>query len=70
MRYPGRYSMLSESLAGTSEITTFANGLSRDCPSIENAISLPWSNGSVEGNVNKLKTIKRQMYCRASFGIT
>lgn len=53
--------------SGTSEITSFANGLLRDYQSIENAISLPWSNGPVEGNVNKLKTIKRQMYGRASF---
>ncbi|MBE9601514.1 transposase [Pedobacter sp. MC2016-24] len=53
--------------SGISEIATFANGLLRDYQSIENAISLPWSNGPVEGNVNKLKTIKRQMYGRASF---
>jgi len=31
-----------------SEIATFANGLLRDYKSIENAISLPWSNGPVE----------------------
>ncbi|HFK5584268.1 TPA: hypothetical protein ACGZ92_000445 [Elizabethkingia anophelis] len=37
--------------------------------SIENAISSPWSNDSVEGFVNTLKTIKRQMYGRASFGL-
>jgi len=53
--------------SGISEIATFANGLIRDYQSIENAISLPWSNGPVEGNVNKLKTIKRKMYGRASF---
>jgi transposase len=53
--------------SGISEIATFANGLLRDYQSIENAISLSWSNGPVEGNVNKLKTIKRQMYGRASF---
>jgi transposase len=28
---------------------------------------LPWSNGPLEGFVNKIKTIKRQMYGRASF---
>jgi hypothetical protein len=32
-------------------------------------INLPWSSGLVEGNVNKLKTIKRQIYGRASFGL-
>jgi hypothetical protein len=55
--------------SGISEITTFANGLLREYQSIENAISLPWSNGTVEGNVNKLRTIKRQMYGRAGFGL-
>jgi transposase len=50
-------------------MATFANGLLRDYQSIKNAISLPWSNGPVEGNVNKLKTIKRQMYGRASFDL-
>nr|WP_262487096.1 transposase [Chitinophaga costaii] len=34
---------------------------------IENALSLYWSNGPVEGNVNRLKMIKRQMYGRAGF---
>jgi transposase len=55
--------------SGISEMATFANGLLRDYQSIKNAISLPWSNGPVEGNVNKLKTIKRQMYGRASFDL-
>ena len=31
------------------------------------AISLPWSNGQVEGHVNRLKMLKRQMYGRAGF---
>jgi len=31
------------------------------------ALALPWSNGPLEGFVNKIKTIKRQMYGRASF---
>ncbi|HMI04631.1 MAG TPA: transposase [Pedobacter sp.] len=53
--------------SGIREITAFAKGLLSDYQSIENAISMPWSNGPVEGNVNKLKTIKRQMYGRASF---
>jgi transposase len=30
-------------------------------------MSTSWSNGQVEGQVNRLKTIKRQMYGRASF---
>lgn len=49
------------------EITSFARGLLADYPAVENALTLPWSNGPVEGNVNRLKTIKRQMYGRAGF---
>ncbi|WP_107809908.1 transposase [Elizabethkingia sp. YR214] len=40
---------------------------SAEYDSIENTISLPWSNGPVEGFVNKLKIIKRQMYGKANF---
>lgn len=52
-----------------AELKGFATGLLSDLQSIENAINLHWSNGPVEGNVNKLKTIKRQMYGRASFNL-
>ena len=38
-----------------------------DLNAIQNAFNLPWSNGPVEGNVNKIKTLKRQMYGRAGF---
>jgi len=32
---------------------------------VMNALTLPWSNGPVEGHINKLKLLKRQMYGRA-----
>ena len=32
-----------------------------------NALLLPWSNGQAEGQVNRLRLIKRQMYGRAGF---
>ncbi|HAT3994281.1 TPA: transposase [Elizabethkingia anophelis] len=44
---------------GVKEIYHFAKSLLSEYQSIENAINLPWSNGPVEGFVNKLKTIKR-----------
>lgn len=50
-----------------AELKSSATGLLSDLQSIENAINLHWSNGAVEGNVNKLKTIKRQIYGRAGF---
>ncbi len=34
---------------------------------VENGINMRWSNGALEGHVNRIKSIKRQMYGRASF---
>lgn len=43
----------------------FARVLHRDLDAVYNAIELPWSNGPAEGQINRLKTIKRAMYGRA-----
>ena len=48
-----------------SAFRDFAAGLRRDLTSIEAAVREPWSNGQTEGQVNKLKMLKRQMYGRA-----
>ncbi len=48
-------------------LKTFAKGLMRDIKAVENGINMHWSNGAVEGHVNRIKNIKRQMYGRASF---
>jgi transposase len=48
-------------------LQTFATGLQRELAAFKAAVTLPWSNGPLEGNINKLKFIKRQMYGRASF---
>lgn len=50
------------------ELATFANGLERDLEAVENAVSSQLSNGFVEGNNSKVKTIKKSMYGRC--GIT
>uniref|UniRef100_UPI00404886A3 transposase n=2 Tax=Mariniflexile sp. TaxID=1979402 RepID=UPI00404886A3 len=50
-------------------LTSFANGLLRDIKAVKNGINMPWSNGAVEGHVNRIKSIKRQMYGRASFDL-
>jgi len=47
----------------------FAQGLKKDLDPIRAALTLPWSNGQVEGHVNRLKLIKRQMYGRANFDL-
>ena len=50
-----------------SELKGFIKGLLNDYEAVKNALSLSWSNGQVEGQINKLKTIKRHMYGRAGF---
>jgi transposase len=49
------------------EVRHFAEGIRRDESAVNAAITLPWSNGPVEGHVNRLKMIKRHMYGRAGF---
>lgn len=46
-------------------IMRFARVLRRDVEAVSNAIELPWSNGQVEGQINRLKAVKRAMYGRA-----
>jgi transposase len=59
-------------LAKTSdirELRTFAVGLLRDKGAVLAALTFPWSNGQVEGQINRLKLIKRTMYGRANFDL-
>jgi transposase len=49
-----------------AELGSFASGLQRDLAAVTAGLSLPWSNGQVEGQINRLKLIKRTMYGRAS----
>ena len=46
------------------EFHSFATGLRRDQPAIVAAVSLPYSNGQTEGQMTKLKRLKRSMYGR------
>lgn len=55
--------------SGIKQLAAFAKGLSTDYHAVENALTLKWSNGPVEGNANRLKTIKRQMYGRAGLDL-
>ena len=49
------------------ELNSFINGIKRDKTAIENTITYRFTNGLAEGSVNKLKTLKRTMYGKASF---
>lgn len=53
--------------SGCVELRSFVDGLRQDEAAVSAALTEPWSNGPVEGQVNRLKTIKRQMYGRAGF---
>lgn len=48
------------------ELKSFVTGIERDDDAVKAALRLPWSQGITEGKVNKLKTIKRVMYGKAS----
>jgi transposase len=48
-------------------LVRFAYGLQKDISAVTAAVDTPWSTGQVEGQINRLKMIKRQMYGRAGF---
>jgi len=50
--------------SGIYALQRFAKTLQRDKDAVRNAIALPWSSGQVEGQINRLKTLKRAMYGR------
>jgi transposase len=51
------------------KLQNFALSLRQDYEAVKAALSYDWSNGQVEGQVNRLKTIKHQMYGRANFDL-
>jgi transposase len=55
--------------AANSLVGSFANGIRRDIVAVHAAISSPWSNGQTEGQVTRLKLVKRQMYGRAKLDL-
>lgn len=59
-------SCISSGIAG---FDTFAAGLQQDYAAVRAALTEPWSSGQAEGQINRLKTLKRQMYGRASFNL-
>ncbi|HML15528.1 MAG TPA: transposase, partial [Bryobacteraceae bacterium] len=51
--------------SGLYAMQRFARTLRRDIDAVRNAITESWSNGQTEGQINRLKTLKRTMYGRA-----
>ena len=50
---------------GIHSLVRFVRTLKQDLSAVESAVREPWSNGPVEGQLNRLKMLKRQMYGRA-----
>ena len=55
--------------ASDPDLRRFAEGIRHDEAAVQAAVTETWSNGPVEGHMNRLKTIKRQMYGRAGFAL-
>jgi transposase len=51
--------------SGIAALARFAQGLQDDLAAIIAGLTLPWSNGPVEGHINRLKLLKRESYGRA-----
>jgi len=54
---------------GAPAIATFASGLDGDAAAVRAALTEPWSSGQAEGQINRLKLIKRQSYGRAGLDL-
>jgi transposase len=54
---------------GLPELLGFVQGLRRDYAAVVGALEYVWSQGVVEGQVNRIKTIKRQLYGRATLPV-
>lgn len=67
---PGLYAWLhGVELSGIRELQAVAHGMWVDRSAIEAAVRTDWSNGQVEGQVNRLKVSKRVMFGRAKFDL-
>jgi len=67
---PGLMAWLDRADAsGLPEVRSFAAGIRRDRSAVEAALSSIWSNGQTEGQINRLKALKRQMYGRAKLDL-
>ena len=55
--------------AATPGLRSFVNGIRQDYAAVSAALSTEYSNGQVEGQVNRLKFIKRQGYGRVNFDL-
>ena len=52
-----------------SLVASFASGVTKDETAVRAAITLPWSNGQTEGQITRLKLVRRQMYGRGNIDL-
>jgi len=55
--------------AGASLVASFASGVAKDEAAVRAAITSPWSNGQTEGQITRLKLVRRQMYGRGKIDL-
>ena len=55
--------------AKSSLVASFGSGVIKDEAAVRAAMTLPWSNGQTEGQITKLKLVKRQMYGRGKIDL-
>jgi transposase len=55
--------------ARVSLVASFANGVTKDEAAVRAAITSPWSNGQTEGQITRLKLVRRQMYGRGKIDL-
>jgi transposase len=55
--------------SGVPELGSFVGGIRRDQAAVFAALTYPWSQGQVEGQIHRLKLLKRQSYGQAGFGL-
>lgn len=53
--------------SSSTDLHGFASGIKRDYAAVKMALSVLWSQGQVEGQITRLKLLKRQVYGRAHF---
>jgi len=59
--------LMKSKRCGLPDVETFTQGLQNDYQAIKASLILPYSNGPVEGQINRLKFVKRSMFGRGSF---
>ncbi len=55
--------------ARASLVASFTNGVAKDEAAVRAAITLTWSNGQTEGQITRLKLVRRQMYDRGKIDL-